>query len=107
MSVEFFGKVNPKRLTSLSDDFKTEQDKYLADEARFKKYKTNKPELADLLASNAVVPASKLLRIRNEEAATKQAFEDAVQSEESHRKKKRPNSTGDIRQIYSREKFVD
>lgn len=107
MSVEFFGKVSPKPLTSPAEAFKTERNKYLEDEARFKKYKTNKQGLADLLASNAVIPASELVRVRDEEAKARVAFEEAVQSEESHRKIKQSNGTGVIRPIYSREKFVD
>ena len=105
MSVEFFGKVNPKRLTSSEEDFKIEQQEHLKEEARFKKYKTNKQELADLLASNTVMPASELVRVRDEEAKARIAFEEAVQNEESHRKTKQSNGTGVISPIYSREKI--
>ena len=107
MTVEFFGKLNPKRLSSLTEDFNGEQAQYLADEARYKKYKTNKQSVADLLARNQIMPASELLRIREEQAQAQKAFEESVKNEESHRKSKYPNEVGSITPIYSREPFED
>jgi hypothetical protein len=41
-NVEFVGKMNPKKLTSLEEDFKKEQAEILADQAHWAKYGTNR-----------------------------------------------------------------
>lgn len=50
MTIEFFGKANPKRLTTLEEDFKKERAEILADSARFAKYGTNSKRKAALMA---------------------------------------------------------
>ena len=42
-SVEFFAKLNPKRLTSNAEDWKVEQAEILADQAQWAKYGANRP----------------------------------------------------------------
>lgn len=41
-NVEFVGRMNPKKLTSLEEDFKKEQAEILADQAHWAKYGTNR-----------------------------------------------------------------
>ena len=48
--IEFMGKINAQRLTSLGEDFKKERAVMLADKARFVKYGTNSKKKAALLA---------------------------------------------------------
>lgn len=40
--IEYFGKLNPRRLTTLSEDFRKEQAEILADQAHWKKYGKNR-----------------------------------------------------------------
>jgi hypothetical protein len=40
-NLEFVGRVKAKKLTSLAEDFKKEQEEFLADEEHRKKYGTN------------------------------------------------------------------
>lgn len=41
-NVEFVGRLNPKKLTSLEEDFKKGQAEILADQAHWAKYGTNR-----------------------------------------------------------------
>lgn len=41
--VEFFAKLNPKKPTSLEEDFKAEQKEILEDQKHWAKYGTNRP----------------------------------------------------------------
>lgn len=41
-NLEFMGGLNPKKLTSLEEDFKREQAETLADQVHWKKYGTNR-----------------------------------------------------------------
>lgn len=50
-NLEFVGQLNPKRLTSLEEDFKNERKEMLADIARFTKYGTNSKKKAALIES--------------------------------------------------------
>ena len=40
--LEYVGKINPQRLTSLAEDWKKEQAEVLADQAHWKKYGANR-----------------------------------------------------------------
>ena len=80
---EFFAKVAPKRLTSLAEDFKQSQEEFRRDEksrelrraGKFPIHETtrerlpgdviNKQDLATLLMSGQVLPASALHNIRS------------------------------------------
>lgn len=107
MSAEFFGKITPKRLSSLGEDSEREQAQISSDSARFKKYGTNKQSLADLMATNQLIPASELKRHREALDEAKEAYEESVRMEESHQRTKRPSGIGAINPIYSREPFED
>jgi len=48
--LEYVGRMNPQRLTSLEEDSRTEQAQILADQKRFAKYGTNNPKKAALMA---------------------------------------------------------
>ena len=107
MTAEYFGKIKPQRLTSLEEDLKKEQTKILADQARFKKYGTNKQSLADLKATNQLMPASELKKHREALDEAKEAYEESVRTEESHQRTKRPSGIGPVNPIYSREPFEE
>lgn len=106
-NAEYFGRVKPKRLSSLDEDIKADQTKILGDQARFKKYGTNKQSLADLIASGKVVQAAELSRIKEDEIAAQMAFNEAVKSEESHRRSKIKTDPDSAVAHYTREPFSD
>lgn len=101
--IEFFSGLNPKRLTSLEEDFKAERAQILADQKRFAKYGTNSAKLAALMESKQVMPASELVRVRDEEARIAAAFQEAVKSEQSHSRTRAPHSKVKAPAIYTRE----
>lgn len=103
--IEFFAKLNPKRLTSLDEDHKAERKEILESQARFKKYGTNKQSIANLMASGQVMPASELVRVREEQEQTAKAFADSVQAEASHQKTKIKSEVESDDPIYTRERF--
>lgn len=106
-NAEYFGKISPKRLTSLDEDQKADRSQILADQARFKKYGTNKQSLADLMASGKVIQAAELSRVKDDEIAAQLAFDEAVRSEESHRKTKIQTEPDLNVAHYTREPFSD
>ena len=63
--------------------------------------------LKELIASKEVIPASQLETLEAEEAAQEKAFEEAVRSEESHRKTKMCTGKDDGRVLWTRERFVE
>jgi hypothetical protein len=63
--------------------------------------------LKELIASKEVIPASQLETLKAEEAAQEKAFEEAVRSEESHRKTKMCTGKVDGRVLWTRERFVE
>lgn len=105
--IEFLAKLTPKKLTSLDEDHKVERKAYLADEARYKRYGTNNQKLADLMASGQLLPASELVRVREEQEQAVKAFEESVQSELSHQKTKMKSGIEPAKPIYTREQFND
>ena len=105
--VEFVGRMNPKPLKSMDQQFKEERDRLLADQKRFAKYGTNNPKLAALLESGQVIPAAELVRVREEEARQAAAFEEAVQSEQSLSRTRIPREKVEVTPMYSREPFIE
>lgn len=105
--LEFVGKMNPKPLKSMEQEFKEEQAKYLADAKRFAKYGTNNPKLAALMESGQLMPAAELVRVREEEARQAAAFEAAVQSEQSHSRTRIPRDKVESTPVFSREPFQE
>lgn len=103
--VEFIGRVNPKPLKSMDQQFKEERDQLLADQKRFAKYGTNNPKLAAFLASGQVIPAVELVRTREEEAKRSLGFEEAVQSEQALGCTRIPRQKVKSTPIFSREPF--
>ena len=101
--IEFFSGLNPKRLTSLEEDFKAERAQILADQKRFAKYGTNSAKLAALMESKQVMPASELVKVRDEEARIAAAFQEAVASEQSYNRTRAPHSKVESPVIYTRE----
>ena len=83
-NLKFVGAMNPKKLTSFDEDFKNDRAQILEDQKQFAKYDTNSAKLAALMESKQVMPASELVKIRDEEAKNVAAFQEAVQSEQSH-----------------------
>ena len=102
-NIEFFSRLNPKRLTSLDEDARNERTQILADQRRFAKYGTNNAKLAALMESGQLMPAAELVRVREEEAKRAAEFEAAVQSERSHSKTRIPRLKVEIPIIYTRE----
>jgi len=102
-NIEFVGQMKPQRLTSMAEDYKTEQAKILADQKRFAKYGTNNPKLAALMESGQLIPAVELVRVKEEEARQAAAFEASVQSEQSHSRTRIPRSIVISPPIYTRE----
>lgn len=105
--VEFMGGMNPKPLKSMDQQFKEERDQLLADQKRFARYGTNNAKLAALMASGQVIPAAELVRVREEEVKRATAFEEAVQSEQSHSRTRAPKEKVESLPFYSREPFQD
>lgn len=105
--VEFVGKINPKPLKSMDQQFKEGQAKYLADQKRFAKYGTNNPKLAALMESGQLIPAAELARVREEEARQAAEFEEAVKSEQSLSRTRIPRKKVEATPMYSREPFQD
>lgn len=105
--VEFMGRMNPKPLKSMDQQFKEERDQLLADQKRFAKYGTNNPKLAALMASGQLMPAAELVRVRKEEARQAAAFEEAVKSEQSLSRTRIPREKVEATPVYSREPFQD
>jgi hypothetical protein len=101
-NIKFVGQMKPQRLTSIAEDCKAEQAKILADQKRFAKYGTNNPKLAALMESGQVIPAVELVRVRQEEARQAGAFEESVQSEQSHSRTRIPRPIVSSPPIYSR-----
>lgn len=62
------------------------------------KKKSRKKELADLLASGEVMPASELAKVRHAKTLLLQEFKDAVMDQQSLNKSKRPAGIGQIHQ---------
>lgn len=65
-NIDFVGKMQSQRLTSLAEDCKAAQAKILTDQKRFAKYGTNNPKLAALMESGQLIPAVGLVRAREE-----------------------------------------
>lgn len=105
--IEFFSNLNPKRLTSLDEDCKAERKQYLADEERFRRFGTNSQKLADFMANGQVLPASDLVRVREEQERVAKAFEQAVQSEVSHQKTKIKSGIEPLKPVFTREPFKE
>ena len=101
--LEYVGRMNPQRLTSLEEDSKTEQAQILADQKRFAKYGTNSAKLAALMELKQVMPASELVKIRSDEIKRAAEFEAAVQSEQSHNRTRIARSNVDDVVTYTRE----
>jgi len=101
--LEYVGRMNPQRLTSLEEDSKTEQAQILADQKRFAKYGTNNPKLAALMESGQLMPAADLVRVREDEVKRAAEFAAAVQSEQSHSKTRIARPKVDDPVIYTRE----
>lgn len=81
--LEFVGRMNPKPLKSIEQEFKEERARIIADQKRFAKYGTNNPKLAALMESGQVMPAAELVRVREKEERRASAFEETVKSEQS------------------------
>lgn len=105
--IEYFGKLSPKRNTSLEEDHKADQAKIRGDQARFKKYGTNSQALADLMAKGQVLPAADLVRIRDEQAAAAKQFAASIADEMNNQKTKQPRATAPPADSLTRERFED
>jgi hypothetical protein len=106
-NLEFVGRMNPKPLKSMDQQFKEERDQLLADQKRFAKYGTNNPKLAALMASGQLMPAAELVRVREEEVRQAAAFEAAVQSEQSHSRTRIPREKAESAPVFRREPFSE
>lgn len=105
--LEFVGKMNPKPLKSMEQEFKEKRDQLLTDQKRFAKYGTNNPKLAALMESGQLMPAAELVRVREEEARQAAAFEEAVQSEQSLSRTRIPREKVESAPTFSREPFQE
>jgi hypothetical protein len=63
--------------------------------------------LKEMIASKEVIPASQLEIHKAEEVAQEKAFEEAVKSEQFHRKTKICTGKVDGRVLWTRERFVE
>jgi hypothetical protein len=120
---EFFAKVAPKRLTSLAEDFKQSQEEFRRDEksrelrraGKFPIHETtrerlpgdviNKQDLATLLRSGQVLPASALAQHKEQAEQLARDLEEAVRSEISHRRTKIRTEPDMTVAHYTREPF--
>lgn len=88
-----------------------EYDKYDLGNAEYagKAYggKSLKQELAELIARDVVVPASKLAAIKEEELQRVRDFEAAAEDESRNRRFKTPSAPKEIKADYTREPFIE
>jgi len=125
--LEFLGRMNPKRLTSLEEDFKTSQQQYRDDmqqnalrragklvkpepevtRERIPNEVINKPDLSQLLRSGRVIPASELAERKEIAQMLSKDLEEAVRSEVSHRRTKIQTEPDKSVAHYIREPFLD
>ena len=124
-NVEFFAKLNPKRLTSLAEDFKRSQEEFRQDEKNREFRRANKqpvPEttrerlpsqvihkqdLNSLLSSGQLIPASKLAKQKEDAQRLAKDLEEAVRSEISHRRTKIRTGPDATVAHYTRESFEE
>jgi len=125
--LEFLGRMNPKRLTSLEEDFKTSQQQYRDDmqqnalrragklmkpepevtRERIPNEVINKSDLSQLLRSGRVIPASELAERKEIAQRLSKDLEEAVRSEVSHRRTKIQTEPDKSVAHYTREPFLD
>lgn len=123
--LEFVGRMNPKRLTSLEEDFKASQQQFREDEQRNalrrmgKVVKSesettreripneviDKPDLSQLLRSGKVIPASDLAKQKEIAQKLAKDLDEAVRSELSHRRTKIQSEPDKTVAHYTREPF--
>jgi len=122
---EFFSKVNPKRLTSLAEDFRCSQEEFRRDEKDRELRKAgkvpapevtrerlpceviHKQDLSTLLRSGQVLPASELAKQKEDALRLTKDLEEAVRSEVSHRRTKIQTEPDKTVVYYTREPFLD
>ena len=63
--------------------------------------------LKQMIESKEVVPASQLAKNKAAAEAQEKAFEEAIRSEESHRKSKIPTGKVEGREHWTREPFIE
>jgi len=63
--------------------------------------------LKEMIESKQVIPASELAKQKAEEEAQEKAFQEAVKSEQSHRKTKLCTGKVEGRELWTRERFSE
>lgn len=122
---EFFAKVMPKRLTSFAEDFKKSQDEFRQDEKNRGLRRAgklpiseitrewlpsdviHKQDLSTLLRSSQLIPASALVKQKEDAEKLIKDLEEAVRSEISHRRTKIQTEPDKTVVHYTREPFEE